>query len=141
HCRRFGVDRYCAPGPTTQLAPAPLLIDPGSYLLDWCRFLFQAEPATVQGFGAEAARSLTDFEGFTLEFPGGELAQITLQRSHRDPWREAGRFLPAPGFQVFAERGAAWLELPDRIQWNDGAGVHEERLPLEPTVGEVLNEQ
>jgi hypothetical protein len=42
---------------------------------------------------------------------------------------------------VFAERGAAWLEMPDRIQWWDSAGTHEERLPLEPTVGDVLNDQ
>jgi predicted dehydrogenase len=147
HCRLVGFDRYGAPGPTTQLLPAPLLIDPGSYLLDWCRFAFQAEPTAVQGFGAAVvaegaeARSNPDFEGFTLEFPGGALAQITLQRHHRGPWGEAGRYLPPPGFQVFAERGAAWLEMPDRIQWTDSAGTHEERLPLEPTVGEVLNEQ
>ena len=31
--------------------------------------------------------------------------------------------------------------MPDRIQWTDAEGTHEERLPLEPTVGEVLNDQ
>jgi predicted dehydrogenase len=31
--------------------------------------------------------------------------------------------------------------MPERIQWTDAQGSHEERLPLEPTVGEVLNDQ
>jgi hypothetical protein len=30
--------------------------------------------------------------------------------------------------------------MPDRIQWSDDKGIHEERLPLEPTVGELLND-
>ena len=69
------------------------------------------------------------------------MAQISYGRYHRDRWGEASRFLPAAGFQVYAERGAAWLEMPDRIQWSDPSGTHEERLPLEPTVGDVLNDQ
>jgi hypothetical protein len=31
--------------------------------------------------------------------------------------------------------------MPDRIQWSDPSGNHDERLPMEPTVGEVLNDQ
>src|SRR5215471_11463162 len=53
HSRLYGFDRYAVPGPTTQIAPAPLLIDPGSYLLDWCGFVFQALPEAVQGFGCQ----------------------------------------------------------------------------------------
>ena len=155
--RLFGVDRYGHPGPSTQLSPAPLTTDPGSYLIDWCRFLFQAEPIAVQAIGttvlptiveeaptatsAAAGPSGHDFESFTLEFAGGGLAQVAFGRYHRTPWGEATRFLPQPGFQVYAERGAAWVEIPDRIQWTDASGPHDERLPLEPTVGEVLNEQ
>jgi predicted dehydrogenase len=144
--RLFGYDRYGQPGPTTQLAPAPLKLDPGSYLLDWCRFVFQAEPAAVQGAGTCVLPGSEpgddhDFESFTVEFHGGELAQIAFGRYHRSPWGDASRFLPQPGFQVFAEQGAAWVEMPDRIQWSDSQGLHDERLPLEPTVGEVLNDQ
>src|SRR5262249_39456771 len=82
-----------------------------------------------------------DFESFLVEFAGGGLAQLSLGRYHRAAWGEATRFLPPPGLQVYAERGAAWVELPDRVQWSDASGTHEERLPLEPTVGEVLNDQ
>ena len=49
HSRLFGFDRYAIPGPTTQIAPAPLLIDPGSYLIDWCSFLMQALPTSISG--------------------------------------------------------------------------------------------
>ncbi|MBY0397885.1 MAG: gfo/Idh/MocA family oxidoreductase, partial [Thermoleophilia bacterium] len=67
--------------------------------------------------------------------------QISIGRYHRPAWGDATRFLPPPGFQVYAERGAAWVELPDRVQWSDAEGTHEERIPLEPTVGEFLNDQ
>jgi predicted dehydrogenase len=145
--RLFGFDRYGQPGPTTQMAPAPLLIDPGSYLLDWCCFLFQSQPTAVQGNagvvlpGACEPGTLSDFESFVVEFAEGGMAQIAFGRYHRNAWGDASRFLPQTGFQVYAERGVAWLELPDRIQWSDASGTHEERLPLEPTVGDVLNDQ
>jgi predicted dehydrogenase len=154
HSRLFGFDRYGSPGPNTQLTPAPLLIDPGSYLLDWCCFLFGAAPVSVQGSETQVLagagdRTSTvapplpgpDFESFLVEFSGGGLAQISFGRYHRNPWGEATRFLPPMGYQIYAERGAAWVELPDRVQWSDASGTHEERLPLEPTIGEVLNEQ
>ncbi|QEH33361.1 Putative 4,5-dihydroxyphthalate dehydrogenase [Aquisphaera giovannonii] len=145
--RLLGFDRYAVPGPTTQLAPAPLLVDPGSYLLDWCCFLMGALPESVIGTkaqvipAAEARGSDPDFVSLLAAFPGGASAQVSFARYDRGRWGEASRFLPASGFQVFAERGAAWLELPERIQWSDASGTHEERLPMEPTVGDALNEQ
>jgi predicted dehydrogenase len=144
HGRLFGFDRYGQPGPSTQISPATMLVDPGSYLLDWCRFVFQAEPCAVQGWGGtvlpQAENVETDFLTYLLEFEGGAAAQVSAGRYHRGAWGEASRFLPQPGIQVFAERGVAWLEMPDRIQWTDSEGIHEERLPLEPTVGELLND-
>ena len=151
HSRFFSFNRYGEPGPATQIAPAPLLIDPGGYLLDWCSFLFQAELISLEGNSTrilpepegESARTDAgpDFESFTARFEGGGVAQISYGRYHRANWGEASKFLPTPGFQVFTEKGAAWLELPERIQWSDSEGNHEERIPLEPTVGEVLNRQ
>ncbi|HEU5118528.1 MAG TPA: Gfo/Idh/MocA family oxidoreductase, partial [Isosphaeraceae bacterium] len=40
HARFFGFDRYDDPGPSTQLAPSSLKIDPGGNLIDWCRRVF-----------------------------------------------------------------------------------------------------
>jgi predicted dehydrogenase len=144
--RLFGYDRYGEPGPTTQLAQTALVIDPGSNLIDWCRFVFGEEPARIQRTAGtllpttEAAWG-PDYESLSLQFPGGAVAHLWMGRYHQDTWGEASRFLPGPGFQVYAERGVAWLEMPDRIQWTDDRGVHEERLAMEPTVGERLSEQ
>ena len=123
--RLSGFDRYGQPGPSTQIAPAPLLIDPGSYVLDWCRFVFEGEPTAVSRSGgvmvAGANARDHDVEAITAEFPGGALAQFTIARYHRGAWGEASKHLPPPGLQVFAERGAAWLELPrpDRLDRRD----------------------
>ena len=147
HSRLYGFDRYALPGPTTQIAPAPLLIDPGSYLLDWCCFVFQAFPHSLHGTHCqvivEPSRpdSEPDFESFTAVFSNGAAAQISFGRYHRGAWGDASRFLPQPGFQVFAERGVAWLEMPEKILWSNSAGSKEERLALEPTVGDILNDQ
>ncbi len=147
HSRLYGFDRYAIPGPTTQIAPAPLLIDPGSYLLDWCGFVFQTLPHSLQGTKCHvlATPELTDpdpdFASFTAVFGSGATAQISFGRYHRGAWGDASRFLPQPGFQVLAERGAAWLEMPEKILWANSSGSKEERLALEPTVGDVLNDQ
>jgi predicted dehydrogenase len=147
HSRLYGFDRYAVPGPTTQIAPAPLLIDPGSYLLDWCGFVFQALPEAVHGFRCQVIRhggqpdQESDFESFVATFSQGATAHISFGRFHRASWGEASRFLPPPGFQVYAERGVACLEMPERIQWCGSGGLKDERLPLEPTVGDVLNDQ
>lgn len=141
--RLSGFDRYGQPGPSTQIAPAPLLLDPGSYLLDWSRYVFGAEPTAIQGAGGflvpGSGAGDPDVESISVGFPGGGLAQWTIARYHRGAWGDAAKFLPTPGVQVFAERGAAWVEMPDRIVWSDASGTHDERLPLEPTIGEALN--
>lgn len=145
YTRLFGFDRYGSPGPSTQLAPAPLAIDPGSYLLDWCRHLFGSEATRLRGVQSsvfpDRPEAGPDYLGVTMDFPEGGLAQVAIGRYDRAAWGDATRFLPQPGFQVYAESGAAWLEMPDRIAWTDAHGQHEERLPMEPTVGEVLDDQ
>jgi len=145
--RLFGFDRYALPGPTTQIAPVPLVVDPGSYLLDWCSFVIQEAPGSVSGTcsqvlpGQSGEKSESDFASFVAQYPSGAAAQVSFGRYHRGHWGEASRFLPPSGFQVFAEHGAAWLEMPDRIHWSDASGTYEEKLPLEPTIGDVLNDQ
>ena len=147
HTRLYGFDRYAIPGPTMQIAPASLLIDPGSYLLDWCCFIFQALPDLLRGTQCKVIDTTDhgdaepDFEDFVATFSNGATAQISIGRYHRQAWGDASRFLPQPGFQIFAEHGAAWLEMPEKILWACSTGSNEERLALEPTVGDVLNKQ
>ena len=135
------------PGPTTQMAPAPLLIDPGSYLLDWCGFVFQSMPEAVQGVQCRV-----------IPTAGAGDAGVGLREPHRPvrrgrdgphllrplPSVVLGRRQPVPAAAripgVRRARGRG-LEMPERIQWSGPGGIKDERLPLEPTVGDVLNDQ
>ena len=144
HVRLGGFDRYGAPGPSSQTSPSTLLQDPGGNVVDWCRWVFGAEPTTVQGVGAVAIAGEVpgrDFESIALGFDGGGLARVDIAQHHRAAWGENMRLPPAPGFAVYAERGYAWLEMPDALRWVDADGPRDERLPLEPTLGEVLLDQ
>jgi predicted dehydrogenase len=140
--RSYGYERYGQPGPSVQIEPTSLTIDPGSYLIDWCRSLLGPSPLHVSGFAAPILKPddpNPDFLTFTLNSREGAVAQISVNRYHRAVWGEPSRVLPSAGFQIYAERGIAWLEMPDRILWSHADGVHDERLPMEPTVGEQLN--
>jgi len=145
HARLAAFDRNDRPGPGIQIAPAPLDVDPGGFLADWCQFLFEAEPIGLQAFAARTdlgdPEDGPDFEGFVAEFPGGGLAQIGSSRDLAPAWGETGNYVPVPGFHILAERGAAWVEMPDRLRWTDSEGTHEPLIPAEPTVGETLNAQ
>jgi predicted dehydrogenase len=146
HSRVFGYDRYSEPGPTMQVSQTALVVDPGGNLIDWCRLIFQEEPERIHREKTTVIPSADsmwgpDYESLTLRFSQGAIARISIARHHQPEWGNATRFLPPPGFQVFAERGAAWVEMPDRIQWTDGSEIHDERLPMEPTLGNRLCEQ
>lgn len=113
--RLFGFDRYGQPGPTTQNAPVSLLVDPGSYLVDWCRFVFQSDPVRLQGFGALGLPSQGqnpsptppgDFASLHLEFPMGKTAQIEVTRYDAKSWGDATRFLPCRAFK--STQRTAW---------------------------------
>ena len=70
--------------------PAPLIVDPGSYLLDSCCFLFGTAPRSVQRVAGnvlpdaqESNHGGPDFESFTFTFENGGNVQISLGRYHR----------------------------------------------------------
>ena len=54
--------------------------------------------------------------------------------------RRSEPVLAGPGFKSMPNAERAAVELPDQIQWSDAAGLHAERLPMEPTIGELLND-
>jgi len=144
HVRLGGFDRYGPPGPSSQSVPSTLLQDPGGNVVDWCRWVFGSEATTAQGIGCTAIGGEVpgrDFESIALGFEGGGLAKVDIALHHRAAWGEPQRLPPTPGFAVYTERGSAWLEMPDALRWADAEGPREERLPLEPSLGEVLIEQ
>jgi predicted dehydrogenase len=141
-------DRYGQPGPNSQNIPVALRVDPMYFLTDWARYVIQDNPTEIIqsdipiqiGNDQEANRSETDFCSFTLKFQSGALAQMTCYRHQQSLWGDVGRVPPSPGYQVFAESGMAVLEMPDFIRWHDNSGYHEERLPMNPSLGEILND-
>lgn len=140
-------DRYGQPGPGSQNAPVSLKEDPIYYLLDWARHVVGDDPVSIiQAESAiapqpDSASSDCDFHTMILRFPNGAVAQITCYRHQQSVWGDANRVPPGPGYQIFSERGMAFLEMPDLIRWNDSTGYHEERLPMSPSLGEILNDQ
>ncbi|CAN5845548.1 Gfo/Idh/MocA family oxidoreductase [soil metagenome] len=142
--RLSGFNRYEKPGPDTQVAPVPILVDPGGYVIDWCRHLFQAEPLSISGAGGTFQPSKgvgeNDFEEILLRFPEGAAARIGIFNTDRGLWEE-GQVPPAPGFRISCEQGSAWLEPPDRLWWADSEGSHDEQLPDETGLGVTLNDQ
>ena len=147
HTRLYGFDRYAIPGPTTQIAPAPLTVDPGSYLIDWCCFVFQAYPYSIQGFRCQvlpapilptririSRASRQHFQAVrrhrcrmaaTTAFPGA--TQVAFCRLR------AFKFLPNAGQPGWRCRRRS-IGRPQPAQRKNG-------WRLEPTVGDVLNDQ
>ena len=148
HSRLYGFDRYAMPGPTTQIAPAPLVDRSrqlSARLVLFCLPGDAREAARVSVPGAPVAGTpgarIRTTRASSRPSPRARRPTSRTAGYHRASWGEASRFLPAPGFQVFAERGAAWLEMPEKIQWSDAerhqrrataAGAHRRRRAQRP---------
>ena len=125
HSRLFGFDRYAHARPDDPDRSRPAADRPGELPARLVRFLFQSPPgARCSGvrrvvLPAEAGdgaglRELRRRLRRRARWPRSPTAATTAHAGARP----AGS-CPPPGFQVYAERGAAWLEMPDRIQWSD----------------------
>ncbi len=147
HTRMASFDRYGLPGPNTQNTPVSLRIDPMYFLTDWVRQMIAENVAKIVETNTSTSLALNqkspagevEFCSFTLQFNGGAIAQMTCYRHHQSRWGDIARVPAGPGFQVFAERGMAFLDMPDQIRWYDSSGYHEERLSEARSIGEILN--
>lgn len=147
HTRMASFDRYGLPGPNSQNTPVSLRVDPMYFLLDWVRHIIGKNPMRL--VETDTSTSLVtnprpvvkeaEFCSITLQFEGGAVAQMTCHRHDQARWGDITRVPSGPGFQVFAEKGMAFLEMPDLIRWYDNSGYHEERLVMSPSIGETLN--
>ncbi len=140
--RIFEPDRNEPPGPGSQVAPGPLLLDPGQALVDWARFVVGAEPTSAQIWSESGGspQDDTDQVGIIVRFAGAS-ARFVVERYHRSLWGDADKFLPRAGIQVLCDRGAAFVEWPDLIHWTDGSTNHQERVPTASPLGETLFDQ
>ena len=108
-------------------------------LIDWCRYLVDAEPTWVQAVRHPFADSppLSDYQVVSLGFGDPEretdsvLAQISCGAYIPAQWHEAIAFRPPAAIQVCCQSGLAFVDLPNTLVWFDSAGRHQESLEHE----------
>ena len=116
-------------------------------LVDWCRYVVDAEPTSVVGVShchRSSQQYDEDYLMMSLDFSAVQApslaatAQISCGHYMPSAWKEAVSFRPPAGLQVCCENGVAFVDFPSRLTWFDSAGRHEESLDTERPVGELL---
>lgn len=119
-------------------------------LVDWCRYVVDADPTSVVGVGHDGPEGggKMDYRMMSLDFsapesgPGtGALAHISCGHYLPADWPEACTFRPPAGLQVCCQKGVAFVDLPSSVVWFDRAGRHMEPLDNERPVGELMLSQ
>jgi len=119
-------------------------------LVDWCRYIVEAEPTTLLATSHHVAGHLAagmpqqDYLSVNLDFSAdgvvgsGPLAVISCGDYVSEALQESLAFRRPADLQVVCEQGIAFLDLPNTITWYDDAGQHLETLDHERPVGEQL---
>lgn len=110
------------------------------HMADWLRFVFSCDPSMTRSSGEYRVSHgpSRGFETLVAEFGGSGVGQATLQRFAQPHWTEAANFHRPPSFQVVAEHGMAFLEMPGEVTWFDQSGRHDESLEMDRPLGEML---
>ena len=113
------------------------------HMADWLRFVFGREPVRVQSPGEQKFDygPCRKMETFVADFGQGGVGRATACHFADSHWVEATRHAQARCFQVVAEHGVAYVEMPGQITWFDSSGRHEESLEMERSLGEMLSDR
>jgi predicted dehydrogenase len=111
------------------------------YTADWMRFVFASNPVAVQSAAASPGGPCLGCETLAVEFGPTCLAQATIRRFAQPTWNEAAQFGRPPCFQVVAEHGVAFVQMPSDVTWFDRSGRHDETLEMERSLGEMLSDR
>jgi predicted dehydrogenase len=112
------------------------------HLADWLRFVFARDPESTQSIGGSVTNGPSrGFETLTVRFGESALGQATVRRFLQPQWTEAAAYRRAPAFQVVAQHGMAFLEMPGQITWFDQSGCHEEHHEPDRPVAEMLSDR
>ena len=115
-------------------------------LVDWCRYLVDRDPDTVNSTLHEQHDENADlyYQAVSLEFPKSErqpyrpLAQLSIGHYMPAKWKDALSFRRPASIQVCCENGMAFIDLPSNLVWFDDAGQHTESLESERPLGEQM---
>jgi predicted dehydrogenase len=112
------------------------------HLADWLRYVFSQDPTVTQSMGGSFSTGPSrGFETLVARFGEACIGQATVRRFQQPQWSEAAGFRRAPSFQVIAQHGMAYLEMPGEITWFDQSGCHEESHDIDRPLGEVLSDR
>ena len=115
-------------------------------LVDWCRYLVDADPVSVLSSIHDRHDSQKDlfYQMVNLEFAQTDdnnmrpMAQLSVGHYIPQRWADALSFRRPPSVQVCCENGMAFIDLPSNLVWFDDAGQHNESLESERAVGEQM---
>jgi predicted dehydrogenase len=125
-------------------------------LVDWCRYIVGADPASVlsSAHGNYKGNPETYYQMASLDFRSCQrstdtshatqsvairpLAQLSVGHYIPQRWTDALSFRRPAALQVCCEKGLAFIDLPSSLVWFDDAGQHSESLDAERAVGEMM---
>ncbi len=114
-------------------------------LVDWCRYVVDAEPTSLLSTGHQATGSdQHDYFSVSLDFSHegktgtGPLAIIGCGDYVAESLQESIAYRRPADLKVVCEKGIAFVDLPNTVAWFDAAGQHLETLDHERPVGEQL---
>ena len=121
-------------------------------LVDWCRYLVNADPVSLVSSIHERHDAKKDlfYQMVSLDFPsmsnGDEeneiiikpMAQLSVGHYIPERWSDALSFKRPASVQICCENGMAFIDLPSSLIWFDDAGQHTESLETERAVGEQM---
>lgn len=117
------------------------MMDFGIHLVDFCRFILQAEAETVLSSGGKyinTADDLNDYESMLIEFEDNTIGQIDVRRNVKDKWASTGlKEAPAP-FTIVADRGIVYFDPWKYVKWYDDYGYHAFSPSPGPDIGVVM---
>jgi predicted dehydrogenase len=110
------------------------------HMADWLRFVFSSDPTSTRSLGEYKLSHgpSRGFETLVAEFGDAGVGQATVRRIVQPQWNEAASFHRPASFEVVAEHGMAFLEMPGEITWFDQSGRHDESLEMDRPLGEML---
>jgi len=110
------------------------------HMADWLRFVFSRDPVRVQSLGEQTLEHgpCRHFESLVADFGSGGVGQVAARQFRKPQWTDAAKFRGSPSFQVVAEHGVAFVEMPGEVTWFDHAGRHDESLEMDRPLGEML---
>jgi predicted dehydrogenase len=120
-------------------------------LVDWCRYLVNADPVSLVSSIHERHDDKKDlfYQMLSLDFPAIKtsedsehtvrpMAQLSIGHYIPQRWPDALSFRRPPSIQICCENGMAFIDLPSNLIWFDDGGQHTESLDAERAVGEQM---